>query len=338
MVAFLIIIFVASSVWVLCLILSDPSSKLYVLDNPNDRSLHADPKPHVGGVAIISSIFIAWLMIAVTQYVNLFNFYMLVGLSLLSIISYVDDRYSISQIWRLTAHLLAAILLVCSGIGLSENDIRLDNIFALNILTILVIVWCVNLYNFMDGMDGLAGGMGVIGFGCLAWFGWFAGDDLFFLMALITAAANMGFLLHNFPPAKIFMGDVGSISMGYLVAFFSLWGMQAKIFAWWMPVLIFSPFIVDATVTLVKRLFCGEKIWEAHKSHYYQKLVQIGWGHKRTTIFEYVLMVAVACSAMVMKAFDSEALTIYLLMMWLLIYVLIIYAVSQIIIRSGNFR
>ncbi len=342
MIFLLIAICVAISAWLICLLLSNPSSIFYVLDDPTHRSLHDVPKPRTGGIAIFISIFATWLIIALTQDVEKFIYYVLVGLCLLSVISYIDDRYSIPQIWRLLIHILAAILLVLSGIGLSASDIQvdkfIDNTFVLNGLTILVVVWCINLYNFMDGMDGLAGGMGVIGFGCLAWLGWFAGNNLFMLMALIIAAANLGFLLHNFPPAKIFMGDVGSITMGYLLAFFSLWGIQAKIFMWWIPILIFSPFIVDATITLIKRLYNREKVWEAHKSHYYQKLVQSGWGHRKTAIYEYILMATIACSVIAVQALNSDTLTFFLTLVWLLIYIVIIFVVSRLGTQSGKLR
>ncbi len=342
MIFLLIAICVAISAWLICLLLSNPSSIFYVLDDPTHRSLHDVPKPRTGGIAIFISIFATWLIIALTQDVEKFIYYVLVGLCLLSVISYIDDRYSIPQIWRLLIHILAAILLVLSGIGLSASDIQvdkfIDNTFVLNGLTILVVVWCINLYNFMDGMDGLAGGMGVIGFGCLAWLGWFAGNNLFMLMALIIAAANLGFLLHNFPPAKIFMGDVGSITMGYLLAFFSLWGIQANIFTWWIPILIFSPFIVDATITLIKRLYNREKVWEAHKSHYYQKLVQSGWGHRKTAIYEYILMTLIACSVIAIQALNSDNLTFFLTLVWLLIYIVIIFVVSRLGTQSGKLR
>ncbi len=342
MIFLLIAICVAISAWLICLLLSNPSSIFYVLDDPTHRSLHDVPKPRTGGIAIFISIFATWLIIALTQDVEKFIYYVLVGLCLLSVISYIDDRYSIPQIWRLLIHILAAILLVLSGIGLSASDIQvdkfIDNTFVLNGLTILVVVWCINLYNFMDGMDGLAGGMGVIGFGCLAWLGWFAGNNLFMLMALIIAAANLGFLLHNFPPAKIFMGDVGSITMGYLLAFFSLWGIQANIFTWWIPILIFSPFIVDATITLIKRLYNREKVWEAHKSHYYQKLVQSGWGHRKTAIYEYILMATIACSVIAVQALNSDTLTFFLTLVWLLIYIVIIFVVSRLGTQSGKLR
>ena len=158
-------------------------------------------------------------------------------------------------------------------------------------------MWMINLYNFMDGMDGFAGGMTVIGFGTLAVIG--VEHQLFMTMNLLVVSATCGFLLFNFPPAKIFMGDVGSSSLGFLAAGFSLWGNYEGIFPLWIALLIFSPFIVDATVTLLHRLFRGEKVWQAHKFHYYQRLVELGWGHKRTVLWEYVLMGACSISALI---------------------------------------
>ena len=339
MINLLIIVSVTTFVWLFCFTLTNPTSKLYVLDSPTDRSLHDIPKPRTGGVAIFISIFIAWVVILLTQDLGVFIYYVLTGLLLLALISYLDDRNSMPQLWRLLVHVFAAILLLLSGLGLSVTDPQLEGYinynYIFNTLIIFVIVWCVNLYNFMDGMDGLACGMGVIGFGCLAILGWLAGNELFLILASIVAAANLGFLPHNFPPAKIFMGDAGSITMGYLVAFFSLWGIREAIFVWWVPILIFSPFIVDATVTLIKRLLSGEKIWEAHKSHHYQKLVIIGWGHKKTAIYEYILMLLIVCSVIAMHIVESEAMVLLLLSVWSILYIGIITYISRLSELSG---
>jgi UDP-N-acetylmuramyl pentapeptide phosphotransferase/UDP-N-acetylglucosamine-1-phosphate transferase len=124
-----------------------------------------------------------------------------------------------------------------------------------------------------------------------------AGHDLFLIVNLIVAAASAGFLFFNFPPARIFMGDIGSSTLGLLAATLSLWGARDGVFPFWIVLLVFSPFIVDATVTLVRRLFRGEKVWQAHKSHYYQKLVQAGWGHRRTVLLEYGIMLGCAITA-----------------------------------------
>jgi UDP-N-acetylmuramyl pentapeptide phosphotransferase/UDP-N-acetylglucosamine-1-phosphate transferase len=184
----------------------------------------------------------------------------------------------------------------------------------------------INLYNFMDGMDGFAGGMTLIGFSTLAWLG--RADATFTDVCLIVAAASAGFLIHNFPPAKIFMGDTGSTALGFLTAACTLWGSKANLFPLWIAILVFSPFIVDATVTLLRRLLRGEKVWQAHRSHYYQRLVLLGWGHRKTVLAEYVLMLACAGSAVLAMELPPAGQT-WLLVIWVFIYSLLIWGVGR---------
>jgi len=327
-----------SLVWFFCFLFSKSSSIFYVLDEVTDRSLHSEPKPRTGGIAITSTILFFWVLIVLVLKDQQSHYFAMVGMVILSIISHLDDRNSISQFWRLMVHFLVAVLMVCSLFQLSvdamANIVAMKYWFVISTFLVLVIVWSINLYNFMDGSDGLAGGMGVIGFSCLAWFGWSTENQLYFLLAITIAAANLGFLVHNFPPAKLFMGDVGSTVMGYLVAFFSLWGIQATIFSWWVPVLIFSPFFVDATVTLLRRILSGERFWQAHKSHYYQKLVELGLGHAKTVMFEYILMFFAACTAICIHLVDDNVLSAVLLLIWLAIFVLICRFVDQLVAKS----
>jgi UDP-N-acetylmuramyl pentapeptide phosphotransferase/UDP-N-acetylglucosamine-1-phosphate transferase len=205
-------------------------------------------------------------------------------------------------VYRITVHLIAAVAMLANGLTLTE--LALPGFIWLwpagfgGIVSVLYIVWMINLYNFMDGMDGFAGGMTVIGFTTLGMLGGMAGDTAYATLALIVAASAGGFLLFNYPPARIFMGDAGSSTLGFLAAFFSLWGASLEIFPFWIAVLVFSPFIIDATVTLFRRLLKGERVWQAHKSHFYQRLVQLGWGHKRTVNAEYLVMILCATLAL----------------------------------------
>ena len=123
---------------------------------------------------------------------------------------------------------------------------------------------------------------------------------------MIIVAATFGFLIFNYPPARIFLGDTGSASLGLLAGGLSLWGTLENIFPLWIALLIFSPFIIDATVTLFKRLIRGEKIWEAHKSHYYQRLIEKGWGHKRTVSLEYGIMMICSLTAILMNSLSPS--------------------------------
>lgn len=152
----------------------------------------------------------------------------------------------------------------------------------------------------MDGSDGLAGGMGLFGFSAYAIAAFIIGDFDLAMMNAVIAMACFAFLLFNFHPAKIFMGDSGSIPLGFLSGSIGIYGYFQALWPGWFPILVFSPFIVDATVTLIKRQIAGEKVWQAHRSHYYQRLVQMGWGHKKTAIGEYVLMLLLAVASILM--------------------------------------
>jgi UDP-GlcNAc:undecaprenyl-phosphate GlcNAc-1-phosphate transferase len=171
-------------------------------------------------------------------------------------------------------------------------------------LAAIAVAWMINLYNFMDGTDGLAGGMAVIGFLSYGTAALAGGDFSFAAINLSIAAAALGFLLFNFPPARIFMGDGGSIPLGCLAAAFNLGGWQRGDWPWWFGVVIFSPFILDASLTLAKRLLRGARVWEAHREHYYQRLAQRGWGHRKTALAEYALMAT--CSALAIAGARME--------------------------------
>ncbi|ALG69531.2 MraY family glycosyltransferase [Beggiatoa leptomitoformis] len=309
-----------------------PDTFLYVVNVPNQRSLHTRPTPITGGVAFLSGFAVA-MFITYFFYTEISTdlLWIYFGALLIAFISFLDDCYELSALKRLIIHIIATILLLSQG-GYWLTHLLLPNVAWLLpkslqvVVSLFFVVWMINLYNFMDGMDGFAGGMAIVGFGAFAILGGLKGDMVFMLVNLLLISAIAGFLVFNFPPAKIFMGDTGSSTLGFLVAALSLWGQRYGIFPLWIAVLIFSPFIVDATVTLFKRLFRGEKIWQAHKSHYYQKLVQLGWGHKRTVLTEYGLMSACSISALIALYFPPTTQWI-LIIAWCVIYIFLMYLV-----------
>jgi UDP-N-acetylmuramyl pentapeptide phosphotransferase/UDP-N-acetylglucosamine-1-phosphate transferase len=165
-------------------------------------------------------------------------------------------------------------------------------------LAVVGIVWAANLFNFMDGADGLAGGMAAIGFAALAIAAAQGGyKDLAVLCAAIASAA-VGFLAFNFPPARVFLGDAGSIPIGFLAGAMGLHGAVSGIWPWWFPLLVFSPFVVDATLTVLRRAARGERFWVAHRTHAYQRLVLAGWSHRRLALAAYGVMAAASASAL----------------------------------------
>ncbi len=314
-------------------------SRLYKLDHPNPRSLHDNPTPRGGGLAIFVAIAIGGTIAMVFDGGRGDVAWLALAAVLVAGISFLDDWFTVALGYRIVTHFAASGLLLWSGFALQELALPgavwpLSAPLAVG-LSLLFVVWMVNLYNFMDGMDGFAGGMAVIGFGVFAFFGWLAGQQLFAALNLIVAAAAGGFLLFNFPPARIFMGDIGSSSLGFLAAAFMLWADRNGIFPLWIGVLVFSPFIVDATVTLIRRILRRDKFWEAHKTHYYQRVVQLGWGHRRTVLWEYAVMLLCALSALIARYLTPSGQWI-MIAMWLLAYLVITIVVHQLEARRNT--
>ncbi|MHB8348382.1 MAG: MraY family glycosyltransferase [Acidiferrobacterales bacterium] len=310
----------------------NPASRLHILDHPNERSLHTRPTPRSGGVAIFSAIVVGMAGLA-WRFPDLSRLPWIVsGMALIAVVSFVDDRRRLPVAARMLAHLLGAGVLLRGGYSLRDVAVAglvlsLPGWLGIGI-SLLFVMWMVNLYNFMDGMDGFSGGMAMIGFGGFAALGWMSGNDLFCGTSVAIAAAAAGFLAYNFPPARIFMGDVGSSTLGFLVAALSLWGVRDGIFSIWTAVLVFSPFVADATATLLRRLVRGEKVWQAHKTHYYQRLVQLGWGHRKTVLWEYALMVGCVGSALWVKL-RLPAVQAGVLLVWGVVYVSLMFFVHH---------
>jgi UDP-N-acetylmuramyl pentapeptide phosphotransferase/UDP-N-acetylglucosamine-1-phosphate transferase len=192
----------------------------------------------------------------------------------------------------------------------------------------MVIVWMTNLFNFMDGTDGLAGGMGMIGFGTLAFAATAAGAAPLALACVALAAACAGFLVFNFPPARVFMGDAGSIPLGFLAGALGLQGVVSGAWQAWFPLLVFSPFIVDATVTLLRGLIGGERVWIAHRRHAYQRLVLAGWTPRSVAWSGYALMAACALGALAIRPLEPM-LQCGIIFCWAAIYALLLVAIER---------
>jgi UDP-N-acetylmuramyl pentapeptide phosphotransferase/UDP-N-acetylglucosamine-1-phosphate transferase len=238
------------------------------------------------------------------------------AISFLALVSLIDDRHNLRAGVRL---LVQAVVVAVLLYFYRPPDMPV----MLLPVALVFLVWMINLYNFMDGMDGFAGGMAVIGFGTYALLAWQAGHPELALGCAVIAAAAAGFLLLNFPPARLFMGDSGSTVLGLLAGLVILQAHDEGILPLWLGILVFSPFIVDASITLVARVLRGERFWLPHKNHYYQRVVQLGWGHKRTVLAEYGLMLA--CSG---AAVAAAGMTIYaqtaIITVWLIIYLFLL--------------
>lgn len=289
-------------------------------DHPNERSLHARPTPRLGGIG---------LMAAVLPFAFLHASGALAAIvscaCALSIVSLADDASSLPVEVRLPAHLTASLVVV---LAIAEPPaVAVPWGWAGAALAVVGLAWMANLYNFMDGSDGLAGGMGAFGFATLAAGAAYSGEAALAAFCAALASACAGFLGHNFPPARAFLGDSGSIPLGFFAGAIGLQGSLAGAWSPWFPLLAFSPFIVDATLTLLRRLARGERVWIAHRDHAYQRLVLAGWSRRRLALSAYALMAAAGASALVL-ARAEPMLQCGIIFSWAAAYALLAMAIE----------
>lgn len=272
-------------------LLLTPAGRRIALDTPNERSLHQRPVPRTGGIAIALGVAAA----CVLSWPGLPT--ILIAAAALAAVSFADDIVGLPTLTRLALHLAAAVAVLAL-------DLEVDAPLAFVVLA-LALAWTANLYNFMDGADGLAGGMAVFGFGAYALAAYLVGAATLATLCASIAAACAAFLVFNWHPARLFMGDVGSVPLGLLAGALGLQGWRIDAWPLWFPLLVFAPFMCDATLTLLKRLARRERVWQAHRDHYYQRLVRMGFGHRGMAYIEYAAMAA--CAGLALLVYREPA-------------------------------
>jgi Fuc2NAc and GlcNAc transferase len=274
-----------------------------VMDVPNERSSHAVPTPRMGGVPMVAAAvltFGCWVFFAAGEALPVKGLpHTMIFALAMSVLGFWDDVSGLSPLFRFLVQYAGAVLVLWAG-SILFSSAPLGGWLLQRPAWVLTgalwIVWMLNLYNFMDGIDGLAGGEAAVS--ALFFFLIFAyyGESGWAMANLFVAAASMGFLVHNWPPARVFMGDAGSAFLG---AFF---GMQSVVAPLATPVpfpvlvLPFANFILDTTVTLARRMWRGEKWYQAHRSHFYQRMTNLGMSHARVTGLE-LISVVLSCVA-----------------------------------------
>lgn len=274
--------------WVLTAALRRYAIRAELLDRPNERSSHAVPTPRGGGLAIVAAFLL--LTLALHGLVGLPGGMLasLLGSGVLvAWVGWIDDRHTLAARWRFLAHVLSAIgsvWLMGAMPPVPAFGVALDLGWLTAVLAVLYLVWMTNLYNFMDGIDGIAGieAVTVAAGGAACW--WLATGTALWGLPLLLAAAAAGFLILNFPPARIFMGDVGSGFLGIVIGLLSLWTAQQAPQVYWCWLILLGCFMVDATTTLIRRVLRGEKFYEAHRSHAYQYASRVHRSHRTVSL------------------------------------------------------
>jgi len=288
-----------------------------MLDVPNERSSHTRPTPRGGGLAIVIVVLVlAWLAALSNPAFSLRSMVALtLGALLIAGVSWLDDMRPVPFWVRLLVHTLGACI-VMAGIGvIREIGIPFGMDLPLGWLgfpmTLVWIVGLTNAYNFMDGIDGIAGGQAVVAGVGWAILGWIGGQPIVGVMGLLIAAASVGFLGHNWPSARIFMGDVGSAFLGFSFAALTVLASQSDPIFFLAGIALIWPFVFDAVFTFARRLCRCEKVWMAHRSHLYQRLVISGLAHGQVSgIYIGLAMLGLIWAVVLVQGWSYIAVTV----------------------------
>ncbi len=258
-----------------------------LLDVPNERSSHSVPTPRGGGIGILAALLGGLLVARVLGWIEARLWLaLLAGGGLVAAIGFVDDHRHVPARLRAAVHFVAALAALALLGGMAQLRVGTLTVplgAAGWVLGALGIVWTINLYNFMDGIDGIAGSEALLVGGAGALLATSAGATSVATAAALLAAAAAGFLVWNWAPARIFMGDVGSGTIGYVIAVLAIASENQggpPLVLW---LVLGGVFFFDATITLIRRILHGERFYEAHRRHAYQRAVQAGWSHARVT-------------------------------------------------------
>ncbi|HLS56149.1 MAG TPA: glycosyltransferase family 4 protein [Zeimonas sp.] len=259
-----------------------------LLDLPNQRSSHSVPTPRGGGVAIVLSFVASLLFLGAAGVLPPSLLWGLLGAgTLVAVVGFLDDLGHVPPRWRLLTHFVGAIW-VLIWLGGAPSFVLFGETVDLGwtgfVMAALYLVWVLNLYNFMDGIDGIAGVEAVcvcLGAACLHAM---IGQPAIAIVSMALAAAVAGFLRWNLPPAAVFMGDAGSGFLGIVLGALSLYAGASAPDLYWSWLILLGVFVTDATVTLLRRLARGEKLYEAHRSHAYQHAARRLGGHLPVTL------------------------------------------------------
>ena len=292
-----------------------------LLDIPNHRSSHTVPTPRGGGLSIVIVVLVATGIGFLSKVIEgNFSAAVLAGGGLIAWVGWIDDHQGLPAAWRAVAHFAAAVIavwLIGTPDAITIGTYSLHVGWLYRVLAVLGLVWLTNLFNFMDGIDGIAAGEAFTVTAAGAGLLFASGQPGMGAFALILCGAALGFLVWNWPPAKIFMGDVGSGFLGFalgVLALASLANGKVQLDVW---LLLLSVFLFDATVTLLRRLG-RERIYEAHRRHAYQRAVQSGMSHRQVTTFVLILNLILIFTGVVAWLRPARAVPMLLLAVVLL--------------------
>ena len=300
--------------------------KLKIIDYPNERKINIKPMPRLGGLAIVLGTFIGFLYLNIT---HVFFLEYIIGATVIAITGIMDDKFTLPPMIKLLGQTLAAIFLIWSGILIERITLPFIGIIELNLVisVMVTLVWIIgitNAINLIDGLDGLASGVSTIALTSIFFMAII--DHQYFVAGLcvILIGSNIGFLFHNFYPAKIYMGDTGSLFLGYSIAVISILGLFKKItlFSFVIPIIALAVPIFDTLFAILRRLLNGEKIMKPDKKHIHHQLLEAGFSHRKTVLIIYCISAVFGALAVIFSKAPLDILFLITVIWVLLIYIL----------------
>ena len=269
-----------------------------LFDHPGERHSHTVSTPSGGGLGLILSLMLVSVLLVPQQMPPYWFACVMPGAAVLALLGWWDDHNPLSARFRFLIQLVVCVfLLFCA-----TRSGLLEGFFA-TVLAGLFVLWMTNLYNFMDGSNGMAGTQGVFSAAVLAFLFHLAGDPPSMLLAMLLAASCAGFLPWNLGRARVFMGDTGSLSLGFIFAALLLYGVGSDAFTLPLALLVMSLFLADSTLTLLARVIRGERWYNAHRQHLYQRLIASGWTHGRVLLLYQLINLMLVLPGIVVAAF-----------------------------------
>ena len=299
------------------------------MDEPNERKIHKVPMPRLGGLAIFLAFLLGYMLYGEisTQMLSI-----LIGSFLLILVGIVDDIHSVKARYKLIVQIVAAAIVVLYG-DLSFTELSVFgykiyfNEFFGSLLSIIFIVAITNAINLIDGLDGLAAGISSIYFLTIAIIAFILNriGGLDVIISLIMLGSTLGFLFHNFPPAKIFMGDTGSLFLGFMISIIALLGYKVTTFtSLIVPIVILAIPIFDTVFAILRRLIKGQNIGVADKEHFHHQLLKMKYSPTKSILIIYVIDIAFAAVSIFYILGDNQiAIAIYVVLMILLLFVIL---------------
>ena len=279
-------------------------------DHPGDRHSHTVPTPRGGGVGLVLSLMLVTVLWLPQQMPAYWFSCVAPGMAVVTLLGWWDDHKALSARFRFSVQLAVCVFLL----SCAWQAGWISGVASL-ILAGLWVLWMTNLYNFMDGSNGMAGAQGLFSATTLAWLFFRSGDPHSMLLALLLAAACAGFLPWNLGRARVFMGDAGSLALGFAFSSLLLYGIGSDAFSLPLGLMVMALFLADSTLTLLARVIRGERWYNAHRQHLYQRLIARGWTHGRVLlVYQLVNLVLILPGIVVAANFPALAWPVALAM------------------------